>query len=679
MNNSSFNVVLQRVGDEAPITLGDEKCLIRTVLGDQRVDCCAIINGPNGTAIRSYRSGVLVNGEPTSVRQLSTGDVIELPCETKIEVQQATQIRPVISQRVRSEDDVDQQLAGIQSRNTEAPDSAKSSYLASPVADKEEKFLSPFSPDLPEITSESFGQPVATTASQENQLTTADALSNEVTTSDHSSLSQDSPLDEQDLESIFAKLGVTNVGSIASPAVEGSAQEEPEAKLTTGNSTVTQATVQQDPASKPQPMLDDAAAIRRQLEGAAIEASKTPQPVPEPIVDLPEVTSSEPAAVPASVPQPVVEVPQPETPVAVAPAPAVPAPALTVAVEPEQNEEDPLSELPADLRDQLNDLVSSLKNGAEQTASLSSGAPVVDTMGLANSDRAAAATPATQVAPVEPSQPVAQAQSVEPLAMPTPAAPAPPVASEPIPVQEVAPQQVAPSPTAVSTPPVAAPAPAVAEVEKNRSVLDVLGAMGMAIPGEDDADQQYASAVEPQSQQPQTAAPTPEAAPVAPASPVFSNIQSNETPADSSSPDNNENAEEDIQAYMNRLLNRSASTTQPEQASPTLPVAGAPVAQTEQPKPREVVQVLSEEEFVPTHKATRPENYDTLREIANTTSRTAIEHSTKNVKKGGLLKVVLAFVLFTFAAAAYLMMSGVLDDSVKENPSEATVQQTVDK
>jgi isochorismate synthase EntC len=160
---------------------------------------------------------------------------------------------------------------------------------------------------------------------------------------------------------------------------------------------------------------------------------------------------------------------------------------------------------------------------------------------------------------------------------------------------------------------------------------------------------------------------------------VFSNIQSNETPADSSSPDNNENAEEDIQAYMNRLLNRSASTTQPEQASPTLPVAGAPVAQTEQPKPREVVQVLSEEEFVPTHKATRPENYDTLREIANTTSRTAIEHSTKNVKKGGLLKVVLAFVLFTFAAAAYLMMSGVLDDSVKENPSEATVQQTVDK
>lgn len=451
MNNSNFNVVLQHVGGESPITLGYEKCLIRTVLENQRVDCCAIFNGPNGTAIRSYRSGVLVNGEPTSVRQLSTGDVIELPCETKIEVQQATQIRPAISQNGRSTEDIDQQLAKIQSE----PSSPENNYVTPPT-DGEEKFLSPFSPDLPEITSESFGQPVASTASPENQLTTADALANDVPRVD------DSPsVDDQDLESIFAKIGVTNVGSITNPVAENSAPEE--AAVTANTAAVP---VQPQPVEQLAPSaLDEAAAIRRQLEAAMAPVGQAPRSVPNPIAALPEATI-ESAPAPVVAPQPVA-VPQPTAPVVPAAPEAVVAPMPTQVPQAEQSQEDPLAELPADLRDQLNDLVSSLKTGAEETASLSNEIPVVAapkqqqsvpvqpapvvpstpeptisqpgatiaaTAAAATAAAAVAATISTQAAPVSP--------VVQPVAMPTPVAPTPtPVAATPAPEVEKKPQR----------------------------------------------------------------------------------------------------------------------------------------------------------------------------------------------------------------------------------------------
>lgn len=201
--------------------------------------------------------------------------------------------------------------------------------------------------------------------------------------------------------------------------------------------------------------------------------------------------------------------------------------------------------------------------------------------------------------------------------------------------------------------------------------------MGMAIPGDDEigANERTAS-VASQPQQPEVVAPTP--AQDVPASPVFANMQnaSEEAPV-AEQPEGN--ADDDIQAYMNRLLNRSDSPEAQSQPVPVAPVVGVPPHQVQEQQPVEEVKPLSADEFVPTHKATRPENYDTLREIANTTSRTAIETSSKNEKKGGLLKLVLALVLFSFAGAAYLFMTGTLDKSSDEKPTETTVQQPVDK
>jgi len=96
MNNSKLNVVLHRDGDTSPVTLDQDKCLIRTVRDSEKIDCCAIFNGPYGTALRSYTDNVLVNGEPTAARWLNVGDQIQLPCSTRIEVKAATAFRPAM-------------------------------------------------------------------------------------------------------------------------------------------------------------------------------------------------------------------------------------------------------------------------------------------------------------------------------------------------------------------------------------------------------------------------------------------------------------------------------------------------------------------------------------------------------------------------------------------------------
>ncbi len=608
MNHFHPKVILQRAGDASPLAINHDKCLIRTVHNEQHIDCCAIFNGPHGTALRSYTAKVLVNGEPTSVKWLSVGDQIQLPCSTQIEVKAVT-TQPIGFDR--NPNFVAPKM--LHSKNSSVDSSVVPQQDPMQVEPKEEVFFSPLSPN-PEA--------VETSDSQ-------DAKPN-----------LDSELEE--LESIFARLGVTSVGSIATPssATPSSPVEKPAvaAELTADAS---------EAPPMPAEEVGFAVNIRREIESAianTTDSSSIAQPTVTNDVESfvhetqpktgkensmsenlvatnPEPVASIPAAVPAAVevpvtsaapvvPQPVVPqavVPQPPqavAPQAVAPQAVVPptsvpqpvAPNTVVEESTSPANDDALSELPSDLRNQLNDLVSSLElESAKAPAEIST--PIVS---------------ATE-SPVAPPEAV-EVPVVEPAA----------VVEEPVAVVE--------EPIGVVEPPAMKPT----------SVADVLGNMGIEVPGADEmaAEPEAASTAVSQSVD---SMPSEMGVPT---SPVFANMDATveqaaeapETPTSTQQPAPGAGAEDDIQAYMDRLLNR---TTAPAAPSPISAPSGdaAPAATTPEQDPADTV--LSAEEFVPTHRASRPENYDKLREIANSSSRNAVRNSSIKAKKQSfLLKVV---------------------------------------
>ena len=711
MNDSKLNVVLYRVGDQRPVTISHDKCLIRTVHDNQQIDCCAIYNGPNGTALRTYSNNVLVNGESTAVRWLSAGDQIQLPCSAKIEVRQATLLRPIFSDRKRTVSEIDQQLAAIGGLSKEAP--------AVSNTEPTETFHSPFSKDLSEvdatIAESTVGKPARAAEAKITEEVPLETSANPAVSKQASA-----GIAIDDLESIFARVGVTNVGSIAHPgasaADKGKTVEQPPG---IHDQQVSQA--DETPSAKQVTQLDDVAKIRKELE-ALLAGSPSPEAVPStepaatevsnvsasapPAAAMPELPKvaipttpaslskvNPPAVTQATVPtlaDPAPVVPAEAVPTPAVPTPAVPTPAVPVSAVPtlaakepaiveEPAASDPLAELPDDLRNQLNDLVSSLENEVPDAPAAEPVASVVPEQVTPT-----AVVPETVEALPEPVQTVAETivpsetadshLGQQPSVLQSAPVETAPVrdpsistmfedamraiqgdteqAAEPA-VGVASPDEV---PT-VSEATVPEPTPLVPQpAAKPQSVADVLGAMGMAVPGASEMDTPTSPNPTPETSPTPTTTRTPAPEPVAeqtesiaqnvPGTPVFANIQNASETAPPPASSAGENAEDDIQAYMNRLLNRT--TTDSDSNSPTAVPAATPTA-VEKKEPQ---QVLSAEEFVPSHKATRPENYDTLREIANTSSRTAVQQSSRRAQMNSIL-----FKIFCFLAV--LLGSGV--------------------
>lgn len=640
MNNSKLNVVLHRDGDYEPVTLDQDKCLIRTVHDNIKIDCCAIFNGPYGTALRSYTDNVLVNGEPSAARWLSAGDQIQLPCSTRIEVKAVTIVRPQPLSPVADELSVPEsgldRLGAVESMLAPV-DKPNETPFAATELEEEETFHSPFSPDLPE----------AEASTTEPEDPTAD-----------------------DLESIFARMGVTNVGSITNPTT---APAEPVASSTE------EATSAEETAAAPtqDPQPDAVESVRHEIESLFADVPATQQltdtsPV-EPVVTVKTSTAdlSDPVAEPIAA--------------------------------------DPLAELPSDLRNQLNSLVSSLE---DESSAMTKNESVVESLAPAAAAATAAAVAASipvisdLVKPESVPQPtgeqVTEATSTslpqfnpahlksQPIASEEAAEEAKPVRDESIsnmfedamrtiqneskaaepaaavesdnPVSPVETSAVQEPSSDLSAAPVAAEPPA--EKPQSRSVADILGAMGMEVPGDDEAGYE-----EPKT--PASPAPTPmqtqETQSVSRGGAFAETQSTSAAPAVSDATDGE--AEDDIQAYMNKLLNRSApepkpaaaaasetetvtetvtqtatateTATESETVSPYNPM---PVVESDEPPA-----MLSPEEFVPSHKPSRPQNYDKLREIANTSSRSAIDRSHRRAQKESVAMKIL------FAAIAMIL------------------------
>ena len=651
MNDSKLNVVLYRDGDQSPVTIDQDKCLIRTVKDNQQVDCCAIFNGPCGTALRSYTDNVLVNGEPTVARWLNVGDQIQLPCLTRLEVKASTLLKPVLS--LPPVEAVGAPAPKAEVLNAEAPEAQE--------AQEEETFHSPFSQDLSEIEDQVVRSEPVADAKAPNAEPTND------------------PAAPAELASIFARMGVTNVGSIANPgavadpsvvaepsqpSVENSQVEQVVAPATTSvpaRESMATVMVESTPEAQTEQnaeaervrgelhaMFTDVSEANRTPAHEATARSAQPTVLAEPQVD----------ATPAST--------GPVANVEVAPAPEA------ISASGEQPESDPLAELPDDLRNQLNDLVSSLENetpkapeGVSTTTAAVASAAVASTAAVTAAVMGSVSQPAAKEAVAEEAKPVRDesissmfedamraiqsgTQSSELASVESIESAAPVQASAGL--ESI---QAAVTTPAVTTPAVTTPTvpetPAAPAKPESQSVTDILGRMGMAIPGEEEMETAAPQAAVPVS------APTPQPEPVAtPAAvPVVPEANESATGGD---------AEDDIQAYMNQLLNRAKPDSAPVTGTNSL--ANTPLAPKVVEK-KEIPKVLSEEEFVPTHKATRPENYDSLREIANTSTRTAVNRSNREARKAHVIfKLVCGLIALCLAGAAFCFgqnaISGIL-------------------
>ena len=711
-------MILHRAGNESPITIDQDKCLIRTVYENERIDCCAIFNGPNGTALRSYTDNVLVNGEPTAAQWLNDGDQIQLPCSTRIEVKSVTRLRPVFRRFDRTAEEIDAQLSGLlkpdSASNKVAEDNSEncklseseSVELVKPEVEQEEVFLSPFSTDLDEIEEQTrvapqasktqFDTPPKQAVEAEVPNEEMQMSNNEVSkTTETESLNQSS--EAENLESIFARVGVTNVGNIAATTANPPAVSAPPA---TPAAEVSQ--LESDSIANMRKDLENVFADVQKDESAnepelvsketAVQVAVVTDPLAEtaPTSVVPEVTTS---VVPAVVERVHVKtVPFPEP---VADDIPTPQPATTGA--------DPLAELPSDLRAQLNDLVSSLEQevGSSTASEVAAAIPVKSEQAPNPPVVEAPAVPAAVEIPVVETPtsvevPVVQTPVSEPIsddsissmveaamrsveqssAEETPVPPAvavsEPVSALPTPVQTTAPiatpepvvAQKAVTPEAVVTPEpavtpeaVVAPEPVVTPEpeKKSQSVADILGSMGMDVPGADEMESGTTTEISRPAVASTESVTPPFASPAVPvpnpASPaVFANIPGAKEERSAPVADQPTESTDDIKAYMDRLLNRTGTEQSATPVIAETSVAPATV-ETSAPQPVEQQPVLSAEEFIPNHVASRPENYDKLREIANTSSRTAIRNSSKKgVKASTIVKMILCPIAIVIAA-----------------------------
>lgn len=689
MNEQTSELVLRLPGENGKtIRIEDEKCLLRSVQANKMTDCCAIYNGSHGTALRSYSDHVLVNGEAASARWLNAGDRIELPGSMLVEVEAATQLRPISREKVQDAAQVSEQLsrilapakphiagseptgeAAVQAQSPVQAQSQKNIEtvaVAAPAAEPQQPQLATELPredsndraaalqslfsnlgigsenTTPKGTTQTattqtatseviMPEPVSTPALQtlppptisetrfEAELPTVapsqEAPSQEAPTETFSSAeTEQQPLVvEYTMDTPVAPSGNDQVSETfptmnsllpdAAPAETSTWQEsapaEPlaaavidtvdptTAKPTTPNADeileakrselaslfgATAATTSPNAAAPPVAAISAPETPLSPVDAGSLAAlfEAAPTPVREPLLEsVPEVQS-----------EPIV----PPTPDQFAEIPEEPMATATQESTQEPNPA-PASELPSSLRDQLNDLMSSLSQESSEPA-----APTAEPV-------------------VEPVADVDVNVLGQPTFASTPESPESPESPEELDSTDDAAEESIFDTTAE---PAQTSSPGVAEI---------LGKMGFSIPTNDeDTPQQSADPMPTLESETSTLSPT--AAATTMAVPVMAPAPAPTTTSPPAPIATTKEPVDDIEAYMNKLLNR------PNEAATAAAEKAAVEEQLEAEEARtNVPSVLSEEEFVPRQKAKRLEDFDTLREIANTCSRTAIRDS----------------------------------------------------
>ena len=116
--------------------------------------------------------------------------------------------------------------------------------------------------------------------------------------------------------------------------------------------------------------------------------------------------------------------------------------------------------------------------------------------------------------------------------------------------------------------------------------------------------------------------------------------------------------EGDVEDYMSQLLSRmrGGEPAQPKAAAPTVQAKPEPAMSAEpveaRPEPQEL---LTPEEFKPKAKAVKPKSFEAMRELANSSARTAVQKSDRARKKT-LSYVQAGIAVGSFVLSAYYLV-----------------------
>ena len=127
-------------------------------------------------------------------------------------------------------------------------------------------------------------------------------------------------------------------------------------------------------------------------------------------------------------------------------------------------------------------------------------------------------------------------------------------------------------------------------------------------------------------------------------------------------------AEEDVNDYMSQLLSRMRGDEPSSQAPAVAPVAAKPTAEVQQPEEKEVfvppVNPLTEKDFKPKQKAKQIGSLSAMRELANSTARSAVKKSEDERRKAlGYLQLGIAGASFVMAGYYLLVASQAFFDT----------------
>ncbi len=176
--------------------------------------------------------------------------------------------------------------------------------------------------------------------------------------------------------------------------------------------------------------------------------------------------------------------------------------------------------------------------------------------------------------------------------------------------------------------------------KKNESVAELLARMNLNANVDDDGPQAEVEAEQPY----ETPAPAVEPEPV-------SSVD------DTTSGD----GEEDVEDYMNQLLNRMRGGKPAEEKPKAAPAAVAKPEVAEEEKAEEFVppaDPLKPEEFIPKQKATKLKSLDAMRELANTSARKAVRRSEEDARLKALGNVQIGIAIASFLMAIYFFFVG---------------------
>ena len=175
--------------------------------------------------------------------------------------------------------------------------------------------------------------------------------------------------------------------------------------------------------------------------------------------------------------------------------------------------------------------------------------------------------------------------------------------------------------------------------KKNESVAELLARMNLNANIDDDGPQAEVEAEQPY----ETPAPAVEPEPI------------------SSVDDSSGGGEEDVEDYMNQLLNRMRGGKPAEEKPRAAPAAVAKPEVDEEEKAEDFVppaDPLKPEEFIPKQKATKLKSLDAMRELANTSARKAVRRSEEDARLKALGNVQIGIAIASFLMAIYFFFVG---------------------